>query len=101
MAHKKDSKQLPHERRKGEAALSDFAEYVEKQQALRYPSKAGAASNAKLDATYSAEAGAGSDDQHDELNDILDSLNLSDSAPRARLKDLLLSTDDGSLGQAS
>ena len=46
MAHKKDSKQLPHERRKGEAALSDFAEYVEKQQALRYPTKAAASAAA-------------------------------------------------------
>ena len=104
MAHKKEAKQLPHERRKGEAALSDFAEYVEKQQALRYPSKAGAdlSAGAKPDALPSgAGVGAGGDDHHDELNDILDSLNLSDSAPRARLKDLLLSSDDETLAKLS
>ncbi len=99
MAHsKKDAKQLPHERRKGEAALSDFAEYVEKQQALRFPSKAAAGTSTSA-ATNGAEAGASTDDHHDELNDILDSLNLSDSAPRARLRDLLLSVDEGALAK--
>ncbi|EPE33556.1 P-loop containing nucleoside triphosphate hydrolase [Glarea lozoyensis ATCC 20868] len=72
-------KQLPHERRKGESALSEFADYVEKQQALRYPSS----SNAPP---------AGVDD-HAEL-DILNSLDLADNSPTVRLKELLLSKDD-------
>lgn len=77
------AKTLPHEKGKGEAALSDFADYVEKQQALRYPS---AAAGEELD-------------HHDELEAILDSLNLSDGPPRARLRDLLLG-DDGADGLA-
>lgn len=83
----KAAKQLPHEKRKGEAALSDFAEYVEKQQALRYPSSRPAA--ARSSAT--ASAAQNDFDHHEELDDILDSLNLSDPAPRVRLRDLLLS----------
>ncbi|KAK4443421.1 GTP-binding protein 1 [Podospora aff. communis PSN243] len=79
------AKPLPHEKRKGEAALSDFAEYVEQQQALRYPSKA-------ANKTTAAEH-----DHHEELDDILDSLDLSDPAPRVRLRDLLLSDDAESL----
>jgi GTPase len=82
------SKQLPHESRKGEAALSDFAEYVEKQQSLRFPSS-------------SKTAGKGGEtvDHHAELDDLLDSLDLSDSGPRIRLRELLLSADDESLRQ--
>ncbi|EHK99371.1 putative GTP-binding protein 2 [Glarea lozoyensis 74030] len=60
-------------------ALSEFADYVEKQQALRYPSS----SNAPP---------AGVDD-HAEL-DILNSLDLADNSPTVRLKELLLSKDD-------
>jgi len=87
------AKQLPHEKRKGEAALSDFAEYVEKQQALRYPSKAAAAaSSAAANKPATADL-----DHHEELDDILDSLDLSDPAPRVRLRDLLLSNDTESL----
>ena len=88
----KAAKQLPHEKRKGEAALSDFAEYVEKQQALRYPS-----SSSKAPAASSTATGPGTQtdfDHHEELDDILDSLNLSDPAPRVRLRDLLLSAQD-------
>ncbi|KAK0703852.1 P-loop containing nucleoside triphosphate hydrolase protein [Lasiosphaeria miniovina] len=97
----KPAKQLPHEKRKGEAALSDFAEYVEKQQALRFPSSkavvgvsATAASTTATGKTLPAEV-----DHHEELDDILDSLNLSDPAPNVRLRDLLLSigNDDDSL----
>ncbi|KAK0623826.1 P-loop containing nucleoside triphosphate hydrolase protein [Immersiella caudata] len=87
------AKQLPHEKRKGEAALSDFAEYVEQQQALRYPSKA-SASTATSAANKTATAEL---DHHEELDDILDSLDLSDPTPRARLRDLLLSDDAESL----
>lgn len=88
----KHAKQLPHERRKGEAALSDFAEYVEKQQALRYPSSKQPAPAATK--TTQAEL-----EHHEELDDILDSLNLSDPTPRVRLRELLLSPsgDDGAL----
>lgn len=78
----KTSKQLPHEKRKGEAALSEFAEYVEKQQLLRYPK------------ATPASAGAPADDEHHaELDDILDALDLSDTAPRVCLRELLLSAD--------
>lgn len=86
------SKQLPQDRRKGEAALGDFAEYVEKQQALRHPSSKPATTSS---------AAAGDVDHHAELDDILDSLNLVDSGPRVRLRELLLSTEDSSLQQLS
>ncbi|KAK4212004.1 P-loop containing nucleoside triphosphate hydrolase protein [Rhypophila decipiens] len=86
----KATKQLPHERRKGEAALSDFAEYVEKQQALRYPSSSSRAA-ASSSATAPSAQSQNDVDHHEELDDILDSLNLSDPAPRVRLRDLLLS----------
>lgn len=82
----KTTKQLPHERRKGEAALSEFAEFVEKQQALRYP------------VSKSANAGVTTDEHHEEL-DIIDSLNLEDSEPQVPLRDLLLSEDKGNLGK--
>ncbi|KAI1364162.1 P-loop containing nucleoside triphosphate hydrolase protein [Xylaria arbuscula] len=77
MTGKGASKQLPHERRKGEAALSDFAEFVEKQQALRYP-------GAKP--TTSTQPPT---EYHEEL-DILDSLNFNESEPRIPLRQLLL-----------
>ncbi|KAI2631082.1 P-loop containing nucleoside triphosphate hydrolase protein [Hypoxylon sp. NC1633] len=75
-------KQLPHERRKGEAALSDFAEFVDKQQALRYPSSK---------PTDQVE-------HHEEL-DILDSLNLGDSEPHIPLRDLLLAPSEDATAQ--
>ncbi|KAI1460532.1 P-loop containing nucleoside triphosphate hydrolase protein [Annulohypoxylon moriforme] len=86
----KSAKQLPHERRKGEAALSDFAEFVEKQQALRYPSSKPTTSSA-VTATTEAE-------HHEEL-DILDSLNLGESKPHVRLRDLLLAPEDDATAQ--
>ncbi|KAI1213178.1 P-loop containing nucleoside triphosphate hydrolase protein [Annulohypoxylon truncatum] len=86
----KGAKQLLHERRKGEAALSDFAEFVEKQQALRYPSCKPTTSTA---ATRSDQA-----EHHEEL-DILDSLNLGESEPRVPLRDLLLAPDDDATAQ--
>ena len=61
-------------------ALSDFADYVEKQQALRRP--AGQAQ---------AKATATDQDDHDELDNILDQLGLTDEASsRIPLKRLLL-----------
>ncbi|KAJ5042971.1 uncharacterized protein L3040_004361 [Drepanopeziza brunnea f. sp. 'multigermtubi'] len=72
-------KQLPHERRKGETALMEFADYVEKQQKIRHPS---------------ATAGSSTTvEEHSEL-DILDSLDLADASPAIRLKELLLTHDD-------
>ncbi|KAH6839402.1 P-loop containing nucleoside triphosphate hydrolase protein [Chaetomium sp. MPI-CAGE-AT-0009] len=87
----KPAKQLPHERRKGEAALSDFAEYVEKQQALRYPSSRQAQTTTA--AAAATKSGQGEVEHHEELDDILSSLDLSDPTPRVRLRELLLSPD--------
>jgi hypothetical protein len=53
--------------------LSEFADYVEKQQSLRYPST----------------STTGAHEDHDEL-DILNSLDLVDNSPAVRLKELLL-----------
>lgn len=61
------------ERRKGESALSDFADYVQKQQALRRPP---------------GQAQAALED-HDEL-DIIDKLGLADESSHIPLKALLL-----------
>jgi len=91
----KPAKQLPHEKRKGEAALSDFADYVEKQQALRYPSASSkAAAAAKEPSSASTAQSAADFEHHEELDSIFDSLNLTgqDTAPRVRLRDLLLPT---------
>jgi GTPase len=63
----------------GLKALSDFADYVQQQQALRKPPIAGA-------------KGLALKHEHAEL-DILDTLDLGDDKPRVRLKTLLL--DDG------
>ncbi|EGS17818.1 GTP-binding protein 1-like protein [Thermochaetoides thermophila DSM 1495] len=90
----KTNKPLPHERRKGEAALSDFAEYVEKQQALRYP---GSKHTAKA-AAKNMQTGF---DHHEELDDILNSLDLSDPVPRVRLRELLLTPDNVTLQKLS
>ncbi|KAI1143661.1 P-loop containing nucleoside triphosphate hydrolase protein [Hypoxylon sp. FL0543] len=79
----KGAKQLPHERRKGEAALSDFAEFVDKQQALRYPSSKPMNAPSKPDPV----------EHHEEL-DILDSLNLGGSEPHIPLRDILLAPAD-------
>ncbi|KAF5526765.1 GTP-binding protein 1 [Colletotrichum aenigma] len=85
----KNIKSLPHEKRRGEAALSDFADYVEKQQALRYPSAA-----KSTDAKAATAAAAGTEHQHAELDELFDTLDLADAAgPGVRLKDLLLAAD--------
>ncbi|KAF4981483.1 hypothetical protein FZEAL_2726 [Fusarium zealandicum] len=82
---------LAHERRKGESALSDFAEYVEQQQNLRYPTARIAAG-----APSATEAG---NEHHEELDELFDNLDLADSAPRAALKELLLGSDEDSFKQ--
>ncbi|KAJ8119373.1 hypothetical protein ONZ43_g3663 [Nemania bipapillata] len=81
MTGKGASRQAPHERRRGEAALSDFAEFVDKQQAMRYP-------RAKPTATAQPAT-----EYHEEL-DILDTLNFNDSEPQVPLLDLLLPPAD-------
>ena len=67
------------ERRKGESALSDFADYVQKQQANRRP-------------LAPAKKQAEMIEDHDEL-DILDSLGLAEESRAVRLKQVLLDTD--------
>ncbi|KAF6792616.1 elongation factor Tu GTP binding domain-containing protein [Colletotrichum sojae] len=84
----KNIKSLPHEKRKGEAALSDFAEYVEQQQALRYPSSK---------PTDTSKTTAAPEHQHTELDELFDNLDLADATPSARIQDLLLGTDDETL----
>lgn len=82
-------KQTPHERRKGESALSEFADYVEKQQTRRPQS--GKAPYAPSDSGYATESVA--TEEHAEL-DILDSLGLSDTSAVVKLKELLLDTSE-------
>jgi GTPase len=67
------------ERRKGESALSDFADYVEKQQANRRPLAPASKQVAAIE-------------EHDEL-DILDTLDLADESRAIRLKHVLLDTN--------
>ncbi|KAL1993245.1 hypothetical protein VTN49DRAFT_3194 [Thermomyces lanuginosus] len=86
------------ERRRGELALSEFADYVAKEQQRR----AGAAprgahvSVAPTDSGYATAspsvAPSVATDEHAELDDILDQLNLSDVPSNVKLKDLLLGT---------
>lgn len=87
MADKKKDK-LPHERRKGEAALSDFAEFVEQQQAIRFPSSRLGTEQKPASTKNDFDA---------ELEDILDSLDLADNDPRVPLHKLLLADDEDSL----
>ena len=70
-------------------ALSDFAEYVEQQQNLRFPTSR----RTEPDAGASAESA----DHHEELDELFDNLDLADTAARIALKDLLLASDEGSL----
>lgn len=95
MADTKRKDKLPHERRKGDAALSDFAEFVEQQQAIRFPS-----SRHTAEPTRATEQPPTSTNEYDaELDDILDSLDLADKDPRVSLHKLLLDESDESLRQ--
>ena len=69
-------------------ALSEFADYVEKQQSLR-PGRH--TSVAPSDSGYSTQSAV--TEEHAEL-DILDTLNLAETSTKIRLKDLLLDTGD-------
>ena len=71
-------------------ALSEFADYVEKQQSKR-PSHSRAISVTPSDSRYSTQNAI--TDDHAEL-DIIDTLNLSDTSTRVRLRDLLLDTGE-------
>ena len=75
--------------------MSDFAEYVERQQAVR---GAGAPSTAPVTSTTSATATTAAttphDDALDDLDDILDALDLDEAAPRVPMRQLLLGDDD-------
>ncbi|KAK2736698.1 hypothetical protein FQN55_001549 [Onygenales sp. PD_40] len=84
--------QTVEERRKGEMALSDFAEYVEKQQAHRsaLQREARGASVAPSDSGYSTVSQSNTvEEDHAEL-DILDQLGLSDDSSQVNLKQVLL-----------
>lgn len=98
MADARKLPKLPHERRKGEAALSDFAEFVERQQAIRYPTtKSGASTTGTSVASTSAStvpSTVTSDDIDAELDDILGSLDLSGNEPQVPLHKLLLDESD-------
>merc|ERR1711939_457998 len=86
------------DRRAGESALSDFADYVQQQQALRKPP----ITNTSTTSSGNSAANA-SKQEHAEL-DILDTLDLADDKPKVRLKDLLLDdgeTQDDSIKQLS
>lgn len=75
--------------------MNDFAEYVEQQQNLRFPTaKAHASGTANATSTDAAAAAA---DHHEELDELFDNLDLADTAPRTSLRELLLATDDESL----
>ncbi|KJZ72099.1 hypothetical protein HIM_08554 [Hirsutella minnesotensis 3608] len=85
----KTVKSHAHEKRKGESALSDFAEYVEQQQNLRFPTS--------RRTEPGPLAGSGAADHHEELDELFDNLDLGDTAPRIPLKDLLLGSGDDAL----
>ncbi|RDW63026.1 putative GTP binding protein (GTPBP1) [Aspergillus mulundensis] len=69
------------DRRRGELALSEFAEYADKQQSLRSAQSGGTNEKSTVH------------EEHAEL-EILDQLGLSDDPKTIKLKDLLLSSDD-------
>ncbi|KXT18488.1 hypothetical protein AC579_2264 [Pseudocercospora musae] len=81
----KQAPQTAQERRAGESALSDFADYVQQQQALRKPPGTAGAST--------LPANGASKHEHAEL-DILDTLDLADDKPKVKIKHLLLDEGD-------
>ncbi|KAK5282372.1 hypothetical protein LTR40_003402 [Exophiala xenobiotica] len=79
-------KQTLQERRKGELALSDFADYVEKQQAKTRAKPPGSIAS---DSGYASAPRSSITEDHAEL-DILDHLGLADVPSQAKLKDWLV-----------
>ncbi|KAF9891778.1 hypothetical protein FE257_003259 [Aspergillus nanangensis] len=79
------------ERRKGEIALSEFAEYAEKQQSNR---------SAQRDPGDSGQATTSVPQDHEDHAEleILDQLSLSDTPKTVKLKDLLLGNNDNPEG---
>ncbi|KAH8696194.1 putative GTP binding protein [Talaromyces proteolyticus] len=91
-------KQTPEERRRGERALSEFADYVAKEQERRSILDPQNPLTAPSDSGYSTAKPSVVTEEHAEL-DILDQLGLSDAPSHAKLKDLLLGTSaDGENG---
>ncbi|KAK5059997.1 hypothetical protein LTR84_009881 [Exophiala bonariae] len=87
-------KQSLHDRRKGELALSDFADYVDKQQAQ---SRVKRTESVYSDSGYSTATISSANEDHAEL-DILDQLGLSDNPSQVKLKHWLLdSSPDASV----
>ncbi|KAL8779467.1 MAG: hypothetical protein Q9213_006921 [Squamulea squamosa] len=80
-------KQTLYDRRKGENALTEFADYVEKHQAQRNKLP----SVAPSDSGYASQSTT--TEHHAEL-DILDTLNLAETSNHPRLKVLLLDTSE-------
>ncbi|KAG5918816.1 hypothetical protein E4U61_001431 [Claviceps capensis] len=92
----RNTKALAHEKRKGESALSDFTEYVEQQQSLRFPASRHTSAATGADATTSKPSHT---DHHEELDELFDHLDLADTAPRIPLKDLVLGDGDDNFQQ--
>lgn len=86
--------------------MSDFAEYVERQQSLRYPtarpptfstashSTAPPETTDTSCTTETTDATKATDLHHTELDELFDNLDLGDALPRTPLKELLLSSDE-------
>ncbi|KAF4119785.1 GTPase [Geosmithia morbida] len=85
----KAKKNQPRETRgKGESALSAFAEYVEEQQNIRYPSRQQASTTT---ITATAPGNAPPDHvHHEELDELFDNLDLDDQSHQVPLRSLLL-----------
>ncbi|KAI9671377.1 MAG: hypothetical protein M1831_004286 [Alyxoria varia] len=77
------------DKRKGENALSEFADYVQSEQAKRQPPGATTVKLTGKAAKSTKTKGPKPVEHHEEL-DIIDSLGLSDDKPPVRLKHLLL-----------
>ncbi|KAJ9643717.1 uncharacterized protein PV06_09100 [Exophiala oligosperma] len=85
-------KQTLQDRRKGELALSDFADYVERQQA-KTRAKQPISTSGNHGASSAAAAPVAESEEHAEL-DILDQLGLSDAPNQINLKEWLLDTSE-------
>lgn len=73
--------------------MSDFAEYVEQQQNLRFPVSR-QTNTATATATADTASSTAHPDHHEELDELFDNLDLADTAPRIPLKDLVLGNEE-------